>query len=410
MPNFDKIIDRRRTNAVKYECLPEIYKDRKDLQALWVADMDFRTPKFIIRALKNRLEHPVLGYSVIPKDYFPTIASWVRHLHGWKVDPENIRFVPGIVKGIGFVLKTFLKPGDKVIIQTPVYHPFRIVPEKCGMEVVYNPLIPIYEDGAGLPENMCGKDKARVLKGYRMDLDALDEMIDENTKVLILSNPQNPSGVCWDADTLKRLADITAPRGVLVVSDEIHAEMAHDGYKHIPYASVSTEAAANSITFMAPTKTFNIAGVVTSYAIVPNPALRTKFFGFLESCELDSPPIFSTVATMAAYKKGARWRKKMLDYVEGNIDYVDSFLKENCPRIRCLKPQASFLVWLDCRQLGMAQEDLVRFFAEKVGVYMNDGSVFGVEGTGFMRLNVGCPRAVLEKIMCSLAQEVARLV
>lgn len=377
--NFDEIIERKGTGCVKYDKTP------KGLIPLWVADMDFATPDFVMEAIRHRLDCPVLGYPFIPKDYFPTIARWVKNLHGWDVDPEWMCYVPGIVKGIGLVESSFLKPGDKVITQPPIYHPFRIVSEKNGMEVLRAPLKPAYEEGR--------------LVTYEMDFDALEKCISAGGKVLLLSNPQNPSGVCWSRGTLERLAELTSARGVLVISDEIHAEMAHKGFTHVPYASVSEAAAMNSITFMAPSKTFNIAGVVSSYAIVPNPEIRSKFFAFMDANELDYPSIFSIEATLAAYRKGAAWRRQMLKYVEGNISYVDKYLRKYVPEVKAMLPQASFLIWLDCRELGMSQKSLMYFLKRKAGLYMNDGSMFGEEGRGFVRLNVGCPRSVLVKAM-----------
>lgn len=381
---FDELIPRKGSGCVKYDRIPD------GLIPLWVADMDFKTPDFIIDAIKKRLECPVLGYPFIPDCYFKTIASWVRKLHGWDVRPEWMCYVPGIVKGIGLVECNMLHKGDKVIIQSPVYHPFRIVSEKNGMQVLCNPLIPVYEDGR--------------LVNYEMDFDGLERCIDEGGKALILSNPQNPSGVCWSRQTLERLAQLTSERGVLVISDEIHAEMAHKGFRHIPYASVSEAAASNSITFMSPSKTFNIAGVVSSYAIAPNQELRERFFSFMNANELDYPSIFSIEATLAAYRQGAVWRRKMLRYIEGNIKYVDRYLRRNIPQIKAMIPQASFLIWLDCRALGLTQKKLMALLEKKAGLYLNDGSMFGSEGEGFVRLNVGCPRSTLETALESLKE------
>lgn len=386
---FDELIPRKGSGCVKYDRIPD------GLVPLWVADMDFRTPDFILDAIRHRLECPVLGYPFIPDCYFRIVSSWVRKLHGWAVRPEWMCYVPGIVKGIGLVQCSLLHKGEKVIIQPPVYHPFRIVSEKNGMQVLRNPLVPVYEDGR--------------LVSYEMDFDGLSRCIDEGGRVLILSNPQNPSGICWPRRTLERLAEITAGRGVLVISDEIHAEMAHKGYVHTPYASVSEAAASNSITFMAPSKTFNIAGVVSSYAIVPNPELRERFFSFMDANELDAPSIFSIEATMAAYRHGAAWRRRMLSYVEGNIKYVDGYLRRNIPRIKAMLPQSSFLMWLDCRELGLDQKKLMSLLEKKAGLYLNDGSMFGEEGTGFVRLNVGCPRSVLVNAMARLRDACSRI-
>lgn len=393
MHNFDEIIDRSASGCVKYTALKSLF-GREDLIPLWVADMDWATPDFIVDAMRERMEHPVFGYTSIPDDYFPMISGWVKDLLGWQTDPAHIRYIPGIVKGIGFAEHCFLKPGDKVIIQPPVYHPFRIVTEKCGCIPVNNPLIPHY-------------DAEGYLAGYDMDLDGLEKIIDDKCRMLILANPHNPAGICWGKETLQRLAHICAEHGILVISDEIHGEMAFK--EHAPYASVSEEAAMNSISFLAPSKTFNIAGIVSSYCIVPDPAVREKFFGYLESAEIDSPSIMSIVATQAAYRNGAAWRLQMLDYVKSNVDFVCSFLKERVPGIRALRPEASFLVWLDCRKLGLSHDELISLFVDKARIALNDGAMFGKEGEGFMRLNVGCPRSILEKALEALAGAVASL-
>ncbi len=390
MYDFDEIIDRRGTRCIKYDTLQAEF-GRPDLNALWVADMDFRTPPFIIDAFRRRLEHPVLGYPTTGSDYFRIVSGWVEELHGWKVAPEHFRYVPGIVRGFGFAERCFLQPGDKVIIQKPVYHPFRIVAEESGFEVVNNPLRPVY-------------DEEGFLKSYEMDLEDFERKIDARTKMLVLCNPHNPGGVTFPVETLRRLAEICDRHGIIVLSDEIHCEMILDGSPHHPFASVSEAAARCAITFMAPSKTFNIAGVVSSYCIVENPELAGPFFKYLESNEIDYPTIFSAEATRAAYTpQGKAWRDEMLAYVRGNVDFVDGWLRANLPQIRAVRPEASFLIWLDCRKLGLPQPALVDLFVNQARLALNDGTVFGSEGTGFMRLNAGCPRANLQSALESLA-------
>ena len=389
MYDFDEIIDRRGSRCIKYDTL-EAEFGRPDLNALWVADMDFRTPDFILDALRRRLDHPVLGYPTTGSDYFEIVSKWVEDLHGWKVPASCFRYVPGIVKGFGFAQRCFLQPGDKVIIQQPVYHPFRIVPEESGFEVVDNPLRPVY-------------DEEGFLKSYEMDLEDFERKIDARTKMLVLCNPHNPGGVTFPEETLQALAEICDRRGIIVLSDEIHCEMLLDGVQHHPFASVSEAAARCSITFMAPSKTFNIAGVVSSYTIVQNPELAAKFFKYLESNETDYPPIFSAEATRAAYTEaGKAWRREMLDYVQGNVDFVDGWLRANLPQVRAVRPEASFLIWVDCRKLGLPQPALVDLFVNKARLALNDGTMFGPQGAGFMRLNAGCPRANLQAALEAL--------
>ena len=388
MYNFDEVIERRGSSCLKYDALEERY-GRADLIPLWVADMDFKTPDFIVDALRRRLDHPIFGYTM-KGDYFSVLASWVEKLHGWSVKPEEMCYIPGIVKGIGLAQRCFLSPGDQVIIQPPVYHPFRLVPQACGFEVVNNPLIPVY-------------DSDGFLRSYEMDFEGLEKLIGPRTKMLVLSNPHNPCGICFPKETLAQLAEICCRRGVIVVSDEIHAEMVLGGKRHIPFASVSEDAALCSISFMAPSKTFNIAGIVSSYCIIKNAELREKFFNYLGACELEDPTIFALEATRAAYSdQGLAWRKEMLTYVEGNIDFVCEWFAGNLPEIRPVRPQASFLVWLDCRKLGLEQKDLVDLFINKAGLALNDGAMFGPGGEGYMRLNIACPRSLLATALSQL--------
>lgn len=386
--DFDKIVDRRGTGALKFDVLKERY-GRADLTPLWVADMDFETPSFITDALKQRLEHSLFGYTVEPDDYRPAIIDWIRDHHGWEVRPEWLSYIPGIVKGIGMVVNVFVKPDEKVIIQPPVYHPFRLTPQGNGREVVYNPLI----------ENPDGT--------YSMDFDNLEKVADPSCRLLILSNPHNPGGIVWDRETLEKLARFCSSRGIIVISDEIHCDMALYGHKHIPFASVSPEAASCSITFSAPTKTFNIAGIVSSWCVVPDEKLRTRFFGWLKANELDEPNMFAPIATVAALRNGEEWRREMLRYIEGNIDFVINWCAERIPQIKPLRPQASYLVWLDCRGLGLSHDDLIDLFVNKARLALNDGAMFGPGGDGFMRLNVASPRKLLEQALLQLEDAVA---
>lgn len=388
--NFDEIIDRSGSGDLKHEALLPRW-GRNDLLPLWVADMDFATPDFVVDALKARLSHPIFGYTIEPADYRPTIIDWNESHHGWKIKPEWISFIPGIVKGIGFVVNVFTKPGEKVIIQPPVYHPFRMTPEDNGREVVFNSLR-LREDGY-----------------YDMDFDNLSEVCDDKCRVLILSNPHNPAGVCWSKETLQRLADFCYEHNIIVISDEIHSDMALFGNRHVPFASVSERAADISITFAAPTKTFNMAGIVSSYAVISNDDLRQCFYGWLKANELDEPTIFAPIATIAAYQKGEGWRKQMLAYVENNVRFVEDYCRERIPGVRPLRPQASFLVWLNCRGLELSHDKLLELFIDKAHLALNDGEMFGPGGEGFMRLNVGTPRSVLRQALEQLAKAVNEL-
>lgn len=384
--NFDEEIDRRGTGALKTDALLERF-GRPDLTALWVADMDFATPPFIVEALRRRLDHPIFGYTIEPADYRPSIIDWLRSLHGVEVKPEWISFIPGIVKGIGIAINCFLKPDEKVVIMPPVYHPFRIVPEMNGREVVW----------WKLKETV---DKEGNMR-YAIDFEKMEEVFDSKCRMLILSNPHNPAGIVWSREDLERIAAFCAERDIIVLADEIHSEMIlpwaeKAGHRHIPFYAVSEAARKCSITFAAPSKTFNIAGIVSSYAIVPDEKIRERYFTYLKANELDEPTLFAPIATIAAYREGEEWRRQMLEYVEGNILAVEDFFNKNFDgKIKVWRPEASFLVWLDCRGLRLSQEKLIELFRDHARLALNDGEMFGPGGSGFMRLNVALPRRQL---------------
>lgn len=387
--DFDTIIERRGTGDLMHEALLPRW-GRDDLQPMWVADMDFAVCPAIIDAMKQRLEHPIFGYTVEPADYRPAIIDWVRTHHQWDIKSEWLNFIPGIVKGIGIICNLFVKPDEKVIVMPPVYHPFFLTPRANHREVVWNPL-------------KHGQDGY-----YDIDFEGLERVCDDKCRVLILCNPHNPGGICWTRETLVRLADFCYDHHLLVISDEIHCDLALFGHKHIPFASVSDKAAEISITMQAPTKTFNIAGIISSYAIVPNPKLREKFYGWLKANELDEAHIFAHIATIAAFRHGEPWRRQLIEYIEGNVRFVEDYCAANMPEIRPLRPQASFLVWLNCRDLHLSHDELLDLFIDKAHLALNDGEMFGPGGEGFMRLNVGSPREYvrqgLEKLAAAVRQ------
>jgi cystathionine beta-lyase len=378
--NFDKIIERKGTDALKYGVLKERY-GRDDLLPLWVADMDFAAPPELVKALTDRVQHGIFGYTFASDDYYNAIINWQKNRHHFDVQKEEISFVPGVVKGIAFAIDCFTKSGDKIIIQPPVYHPFRIIPTLHHREVVNNPL---------------------VFNGtqYEINFEHLEFLAKtEDCKMLILSNPHNPGGRVWTKEELKRVAEICHKHNILVVADEIHADLALNGHTHTPYASVSELAAQNSITLLAPSKTFNIAGIVSSYSVIKNVEIRTKFHSYLTRSELEDGTIFAYLALQVAYNEGAAWLDELKTYLWNNILFVDEFLKKNIPQLKVVFPEASFLLWLDCSGLQLPQNELVNLFVNKAKLALNDGEMFGAEGIGFMRMNIGCPRATLEKAL-----------
>lgn len=382
--NFDEIIERKGSGAIKTDLLKERF-GADDLIPLWVADMDFKTPDFIRDTIEERCRQGILGYPTTPGNYYQEIIRWQERIHQWNVRQEWIEFIPGVVKGLALCTLHFTQPGDKIIIQPPVYYPFRTVPESMGRTIVNNPL----------------KEKDGV---YSMDLEQLESIIDKDCKLLILCNPHNPVGITWEKETLQDLAEICHRHNILVVSDEIHADMGLFGHKHTPFATVSEMAEQNCICLAAPSKTFNMAGVVSSYTIIPNDTIRRSFYHFLQITELSQMHTFAGIACAAAYAKGEDWMRQMLAYVEANIQFVDQYLKENIPEIKAIVPQASFLIWLDCRSLKLDQTQLAAHFVDKARLALNNGVSFGPGGEGFMRLNAGCPRKTLEKAMKRLAE------
>lgn len=381
--NFDEIIDRRGTESVKWDAVSERW-GRNDLLPMWVADMDFRTPPFVMEALRKRLEHEVLGYTFACEEWYTSIINWLQIRHGWKVKREELTFMPGIVRGLAFAIQCFTEKGDKVMVMPPVYHPFFLVTEKNKREVVYSPLV--LRDGQ-----------------YYIDFDRFRKDI-QGCKLLILSNPHNPGGRVWTREELEQIAEICYESKTLVISDEIHADLTLPPYQHITFALVSEKARQNSLVFMSPSKAFNMPGLASSYCIIENKEICRCFQEYMEASELSEGHLFAYLSVAAAYSNGTEWLDQVLAYIQSNIDFTDAFLSEYIPDIKMIRPQASYLVFLDCRTLGLNQKELVNLFVDGAHLALNDGTMFGKEGEGFMRLNVACPRSVLEKALKQLKE------
>ena len=387
--NFDEIIDRFGTDSVKWDGVEGRW-GRKDLMPMWVADMDFRTAPFVIEAIRKRLEHEVLGYTFACKEWAESIINWIQIRHGWKVTPEMLTFAPGIVRGLALAIQCFTEKGDKVMVMSPVYHPFFQVTQKNGREVVFSSLV--------LSEGQ-----------YHIDFDRFRKDV-EGCKLLILSNPHNPGGRVWTKEELEQIADICFESGTLVISDEIHADLTLPPYKHTTFATVSEKARMNSLVFMSPSKAFNMPGVASSFAVIENEDICRQFQAYMEAGEFSEGHVFAYLSVAAAYSHGTEWLDQALDYILENINFTEKFLNEQIPSVSMIRPQASFLVFLDCRKLGLSQEALNDLFADKAHLALNDGTTFGKEGEGFMRLNVACPRSVLENALTQLRDAVAACV
>lgn len=389
MWNFDEPVNREGTNCIKYDRREEIF-GRKDIIPMWVADMDFKTPDFITDALHDQLRHEIFGYSYRPPAYYSSVTDWLKKRHNWSVDKEWIIFTPGVVPALNFCTLAFTSPGDSIIVQPPVYFPFFSAVESHGRNLVRN----------RLKEN-----KGR----WTMDLESLTGLIDEKTRMIIISNPHNPVGRVWTSEELIRLCEICIRNNILIISDEIHSDLVLDGYTHIPLATLSDEIAANTITCIAPSKTFNLAGLSTSNVIISNPSLRKSFSRTVENLHVGNGNIFGTAASVAAYTNGHGWLDALLEYIGKNVDFVEDYCQKMIPEIIPVHPEATYMIWLDCRKLGMEGQELQKFFVRNAGIGMNEGSTFGPGGEGFMRMNLGTTRQTVKRAMEQIENAVSSL-
>ena len=377
--NFDEIIDRKNTNCLKYDATERFF-NKKDLMPLWVADMDFRTPDFIVEAIKQRVNHEIYGYTFRPDSYFRSTISWMKRRHGWEIKKEWISFSPGVVAGLSFAIETFSKPGDGVVVQSPVYFPFFDVVKGSKRKMIDNPL--------------------KLVNGrYTFDLNDLKSKIDSGTKLLMLCNPQNPGGMVWTRDELVSLTDFCLEHQIMIISDEIHSDLIYEGHKHIPLASISEEVANNCMINMAPSKTFNVAGLSSSLVIIPNKAKFARYERTLGVGHFGMGNIFGSVALEAAYTHGDEWLAQLLDYLWKNYAYLENFIKAKLPRVKVMQPEATYLIWMDFTDYGMKNDELMKFLIENTGLALNDGGRFGKSGDGWLRINIGCPRSVLEEAL-----------
>ena len=386
--NFDEIVPRENTNSVKYDIRGELF-GKEDVIPLWVADMDFRTPDFIIKALKERLQHEILGYSIKPAGYYNAIISWLHRRHHWDIKKEWISFSPGVVPALNMAVMAYSRPGDKIILQSPVYHPFYAAIENNGRRMVNNPLQ--LENGR-----------------YYFDFDDLKKKIDPDVKMLFLCNPHNPVSRAFTEKELRELAEICIENNILIIADEIHSDLIFPGYRHIPIASLSEEIAAKTITCMAPSKTFNLAGMSTSFLVIRDRELRHHYNKVLEQVHIGSGNLFGTVALEAAYSDGDEWLDQLMTYLQKNAELVKNYLHENIPAIKLTEPEATYLMWLDCTELKMNNKELKNFMIHEAGLGLNDGPMFGPGGEGFQRMNIAAPAETIAKSLNQLKKAVEK--
>ena len=387
--NFDEEVLREGTNCIKYDLRKEIFGNDKIIP-MWVADMDFKTPDFIINSLKKRLEHEILGYSFRPAEYNTSITDWLSRRHNWQIDTEWLCFCPGIVPALNLCTLAFTRPGDSVIVQPPVYFPFFTAIESHGRNLVYNQL-----------DEMDGR--------WEMNFDSLTDSITDRTKMIIISNPHNPVGRVWSTEELNHLANICLNNNILLVSDEIHGDLTLPGYYHTPVARISPKIAEITVTCIAPSKTFNLAGLSTSSVIISNPVLRKYFNSKVERLHIGNGNIFGTIASIAAYSEGHKWLDTLMEYINVNVDFVMDYCHKLIPEIVPVQPEATYMIWLDCRKLGMKAKELQQFFVNDAGVGMNEGSTFGPGGEGFMRMNLGTTHQTVRTAMEKIEKAVASL-
>lgn len=369
--DFDKTIDRRATNSYKWDSAPE------GVLPMWVADMDFRTAPAIIDALQKRVAHGIFGYTRVPDSYYDAVTSWFSRRHGWDIDREWIIYTSGVVPAVSAVIKALTVPGDKVIVQTPVYNCFFSSIRNNGCEIVSNPL-------------------RRTADTYEMDFDALERCAaDPRTKVMLLCNPHNPAGRVWTPDELTRLGNICLRNGVTVVADEIHCELVYQGFKYTPFASLSDAFLHRSVTCVSPSKAFNIAGLQIANIVAFDNDLRSRIDKAININEVCDVNPFGVAATIAAYNEGEEWLNQLVDYLHGNYEAMAEFCRRELPEFPITRLEGTYLVWMDCSSLGMSSDALEHALLDDARLWLNAGTMYGAEGEGYMRWNIACPRSVM---------------
>ena len=378
--DFDTPIDRTHTWSIKHDFKKENGK-ADDILPLWVADMDFRSPDSVVEALKKAVDHGIFGYSRAEESYFDAVAAWYQKRHHLTLQPEWMTCTPGIVFALSIAVRAFTQEGDAVLIQPPVYHPFSRAILRNKRTLVENPLV--LKDGH-----------------YEMDLEELEQkVLDEHVKLMILCNPHNPVGRVWTREELTALADICLRHHVYVISDEIHGDFVWQGHEQTPYASISEEACLHSMMCTAPSKTFNLAGMATSNLFIPDPEMRRKFRSELLDVGQENMNRLGLFACRAAYEGGGEWLDQLIGYLAGNLALVRDFCKNRVPQIQLVEPEGTYLAWLDCRELGMTDDELMAFFSDDAKVWLDPGTHSGEQGSGFMRFNLGSSRSVIAQAL-----------
>ncbi len=374
MYDFDKIIHRENTNNVKYD-IRDMYFGNKDVLPMWVADMDFETPDFIRNAIIERAQHPIYGYSIRSEEYYQSIINWVKRRLDWELKKEWMIFSPGVVPALNFSVLSFTEPGDGIIVQPPVYFPFFSAIKNNGRHMIENQLL--FSEGR-----------------YTIDFNDLEEKA-KKAKMLFLCSPHNPVGRCWSKEELTRLSEICLNNEVLVISDEIHNDLILPGFTHTPTSTISTEIAENTVTCIAPSKTFNIAGLATSTVIIQNESLKKKFEKTLEEVHITNGNLFGNVASQAGYTFGEKWLIELMVYVQDNFNFLEESLKTEFETLDMIAAEATYLAWIDFRKTGLTDDEIKNKLIHESGLGLSAGPVFGSGGEGFQRMNLAAPKSVV---------------
>ena len=390
MYDFDTVIDRLPTSSSKWS-----YRKQRtgveDVLPMWVADMDFACAPEIVEALKARAAHPLYGYTTRPDEWFNSLIGWMKRRHGWDgIQRDWIGFSPGVVAGFNMTIQAYSHPGDKVILQPPVYYPMKMAIENNGRQMVENPL-------------------KIVNSRYVMDYEDLEKKIDGRTKMIILCSPHNPVGRVWKREELRQLVEVCEKKDIVIVSDEIHLDLILGKNKHTCTATVSEEAMQRTVTLLAPSKTFNVAGLSNSSAIISNKKLRDDFLNVTQSHGIHFANTFGMVAQEAAYTRGEAWLEELLTYLRGNLKYLEDFLAKKIPGLKVYPLEGTYLAWVDCTSLGLDDEALKEFMLKKAKLWLDEGTMFGSGGSMFMRINIACPRSILKMALERLEKAVKEL-
>lgn len=387
--NFDEIVKRYNTESRKWDNIDEVFGDTSVLP-LWIADMDFASPPAVLKAIQAKAAHGVFGYPARRTSLHDSVMRWTKVRHNWTLEREWISTAPGVVSSISAAVLTLTEPGDSIIIQPPVYPPFFSCVRNNGRKIVENAL-----------KNNHGY--------YEFDFDDLEAKIDDTVKMIVLCSPHNPVGRVWREDELRRLADICLKHQIIILADEIHHDLVFSGHKHTPLARLSPEIAHATVTFMAASKTFNVAGLNTSFIITPDPVKRKKINKLLHNLEIGKTTIFGGAATEAAYTDGEEWLEELLVYLEANADYIVSYVEQHLPGVKVVKPEGTYLAWLDFRDIFSQADKVSIFLTKEAKVGMNDGLSFGCQGAGFARLNFGCPKSIIQEALQRIERAIKSL-